>query len=284
MFSKVLLYFNLLPLFIPGIEKPKESPICIMTWNIRLDTRADSMNAWPFRKEKVFSLIGKYAPDILGTQEALNNQVEDLRKALPGYGFVGAGREDGKKKGEYAGIFYRKSRFRELDHGTFWLSPTPQIPGSKGWDAAITRVASWLVVEDKQNKNRFFLLNTHFDHMGVEARLHSAELILEQVRLLAKGLSVIVTGDLNCTADSDPLRVLTSGTPLLHDALSYPDNRRPCTFTGFRVTGAVCQSIDYILPGKEWLVVSCFVPDESSGGFFPSDHHPVVATLLPEGN
>jgi endonuclease/exonuclease/phosphatase family metal-dependent hydrolase len=148
-----------------------------MSYNIRLDTEADGINQWKNRTDKVIALIKKNNPDLLGVQEALHNQMMDLQKGLSEYEFIGVGRDDGKEKGEYSAIFYKKDKFEVQFQKTFWLSETPSIPGSKSWDAAITRVVSFALLKDKITNKSFLYANTHFDHMGKEARKNSATLI-----------------------------------------------------------------------------------------------------------
>ena len=151
--------------------------VTVMSYNIRLDTEADGINQWKNRTDKVATLLKKYNPDLLGVQEAMHNQMMDLQKELPDYAFVGVGRDDGKEKGEYSAIFYKKDKFEMLKQNTFWLSETPEVPGSKSWDAAITRVVTFAVLKDKSSGKSFIYSNTHFDHVGREARKQSATLI-----------------------------------------------------------------------------------------------------------
>ncbi|HMG92921.1 MAG TPA: endonuclease/exonuclease/phosphatase family protein, partial [Chryseolinea sp.] len=176
----------------------------VMTYNIRLDTPVDSINQWPKRTQKVVDLIRKYDPDILGVQEAIHHQLMDLVKNLPQYDYVGVGRDDGKTKGEYSAILYKKEKFSVLQQGTFWLSETPDVPGSKSWDAAITRVASWAKLRDKKTGKDFLSINTHFDHIGKEARRNSAALLKKKTNELGKDLPVIITGDFNCMRSDPP--------------------------------------------------------------------------------
>jgi len=205
----------------------------VMTFNIRLNTAADSMNAWPYRKDNVASQILFHDVHIVGVQEALHDQMTDLQQRLPRYKYKGVGRDDGKEKGEYSAIFYKKDRFKIKDSNTFWLSETPSVPGSKNWDAAITRVATWAVFYDKESKEEFMVINTHFDHIGKEARAKSAELLVAQADKLAKSTPLIITGDFNCTRDDKPYEVIISQKmiPLTDPAPANP----PGTFCNFQV-------------------------------------------------
>ncbi len=155
-----------------------QTPIKVMTYNIRLDVASDGVNQWSNRKEKLPALIQKYDPDLVGLQEAMHHQLMEILKALPQYGYIGVGRDDGKEKGEYSAILYRKDRFTLQSQSTSWLSETPDVPGSKSWDAAITRVLTRGIFLDKKNNKKFIYFNTHFDHIGKEARKNSASIIV----------------------------------------------------------------------------------------------------------
>ena len=250
--------------------------IRIMTYNIRLDHPVDSVNQWPNRDQKVYALIKKYDPDIFGVQEALHHQMEGLQKNLTAYSFVGVGRDDGKTKGEYSAIFYNTNRFKLVDQNTFWLSETPDTPGSKSWDAAITRVATWAKLKDKKTKKTFLILNTHFDHIGQVAREESAKLIKATLATLADSNPVLITGDFNCEPTEGPYRVMT-GTdenPLLAD--SHTAGLSQGTFCTFKVN-ATCRRIDYIFYSAEWERVNYKIITDNDGQYYPSDHLPVLA-------
>jgi endonuclease/exonuclease/phosphatase family metal-dependent hydrolase len=249
----------------------------VMTYNIRYDTPADSINQWDKRTPKVYALIKKQDPDLLGVQEALHNQVTDLVTNLKDYAYVGVGRDDGKTKGEYSAILYRKDRFTITKEGTFWLSPTPAVAGSKGWDAAITRVATWAILKEKKSGRSFFMLNTHFDHMGKEARRESALLIKKKGAELAGSLPVIVTGDFNCTREEPPYAAIMSkeGMQLIDPAPSPA----PGTFCSFKVNAITCRPIDYVFYNKDWKATGYKAITENDGAHYPSDHLPVVVVL-----
>jgi endonuclease/exonuclease/phosphatase family metal-dependent hydrolase len=249
----------------------------VMTYNIRYDTPNDSVNQWGKRTHRVYALIKKYDPDILGIQEALHNQVTDLVSNLNDFAYVGVGRDDGKTKGEYSAILYRKDKFTITKEGTFWLSPTPAVAGSKGWDAAITRVATWAIMKDKKSGASFFMLNTHFDHRGKEARRESAVIIKKMGAELAGKLPVIVTGDFNCTRDEPPYAAIMSdaGLKLLDPAPSPA----PGTFCSFKVNSITCEPIDYVFHSAEWKASGYVVITDNDGKHYPSDHLPVVVQL-----
>ena len=180
------LFLLFLPLFAASCgqvkqQAPAPEPVNVMSFNIRYDNPEDSLDNWQYRKDRAANAIRFYDVDILGTQEVLHNQLEDLKQRLPEYGVIGVGREDGKEKGEYSALWYKKDRFNLLDSGYFWLSETPEVAGSKGWDGACERIASWAKLQDKVSGKEFFALNTHLDHVGVAARREGISLMLDKV-------------------------------------------------------------------------------------------------------
>ncbi|MEI9918814.1 MAG: endonuclease/exonuclease/phosphatase family protein [Bacteroidota bacterium] len=248
-----------------------QTPIKVMTYNIRLDVASDGVNQWSNRKEKLPALIQKYDPDLVGLQEAMHHQLMEILKALPQYGYIGVGRDDGKEKGEYSAILYRKDRFTLQSQSTSWLSETPDVPGSKSWDAAITRVLTRGIFLDKKNNKKFIYFNTHFDHIGKEARKNSASIIVEAIRKESAGLPVIVTGDFNSQPTEDPYKVVK-------DFLSDSRSGEQGTFCTFKVNGAPCTLIDYIfykdLKSSDYKVIT-----DNDGTYYPSDHLPVMTSL-----
>jgi endonuclease/exonuclease/phosphatase family metal-dependent hydrolase len=251
-------------------------PMKVMTYNLRLDTQADGVNAWPNRKMKVIKLIKKQSPDIMGVQEALHNQMTDLKANLSQYDYVGVGRDDGKTKGEYSAIFYVKTRYQVIESNTFWLSETPEIAGSKSWDAAITRVATWVKLYDKKRKDTIFCINTHFDHIGKVAREKSIDIIKTNISRLAGKLPVILTGDFNIEPTETPYAIAINGeTYNLRDAGAGSQQGTYCTF----FVGQPCKRIDFIFCGVGWRVSKYSVITQSDGQYYPSDHLPVVALL-----
>jgi endonuclease/exonuclease/phosphatase family metal-dependent hydrolase len=264
-------------------KKSRQNPVLrVMTYNIRLATTSDSINYWPNRKDRVAGLIRYHHPDLLGVQEALPVQISDLDGTLAGYTRYGVGREDGQQKGEFSAIYFRENRFKLLDSGTFWLSPEPQKPGSIGWDAAITRICSWVKLKDLNSRQVFYYFNTHFDHRGKVAREKSAELILQQIREIAGQAPVILTGDLNVPPSSSAYHTLVTNSGFQDARLisRYPPYGPTSTFSGFRVDRPMGQRIDYILVNKPVQVLQHAVLTDQQEGYYPSDHLPVVAELL----
>jgi endonuclease/exonuclease/phosphatase family metal-dependent hydrolase len=263
-------------------------PLRVMTFNIRYDNPRDGVNAWPNRKDWVASLIRFHGADAVGVQEALLRQLGDLDARLPGWARVGVGRTDGREAGEFSAILFRTDRLEPLESGTFWLSPTPEVPGSKGWDAAIERVATWARFRDRRTGCRYLHLNTHFDHLGEQARQESARLIRRRLPELAAGLPVIVTGDLNATPSSAAYRIFTRDTiagaiPPLADAyaVSRTGHYGPnSSWTEFKAIDPG-HRIDYVLVSPGVDVLAHGVLTDSWEGRFPSDHMPVLATVAP---
>jgi endonuclease/exonuclease/phosphatase family metal-dependent hydrolase len=263
-----------------------DAPLRVMTFNIRYDNPGDGINAWPNRKDWVGSLIRFHDADVIGVQEALLRQLTDLDARLPGFARVGVGRADGKTGGEYSAIFYRTDRLALLDSGTFWLSETPEVPGSKGWDTNIERVATWARLRDRRSGCTWLQLNTHFDHIGERARQEGARLIRRRMKALANGRPVIMTGDLNAEPTSVPYRVLTRDTitdgvaPLLDGyVVSRTGNYGPTgSWNAFKAIEPN-RRIDYVLVSSPLAVTRHAILPDMWDGRFPSDHLPVLADV-----
>ena len=260
--------------------------IRVMSFNVRYGTAPDGVNAWANRRALLMSTVRAFDPDLLGAQEALAFQCDELRTELPGHAFVGVGRDDGKSKGEFSPIFYRADRFERIDSGQFWLSETPEIPGSKSWDSAITRLAMWVRLRDRRGNGRELVyVNTHWDHAGADARLHSARLIRDRIAsLAAPGTAVILTGDLNCTEDDEPYAVLIvrgDDALILADAYrtAHPERQTDeATFHGFKGTIAGSR-IDFVFHNSRLQALDAGIDRAHEREVFPSDHYPVTAIL-----
>ncbi len=261
-------------------------PLRVMTFNIRFNNPDDGYNAWPHRKELAASMIRYHEADVVGLQEALHGQLEDLKALLPGYEWFGVSRDDGSSgpdsPGEFAAILYRSDRLERLDGGTFWLSPTPEVVGSVGWDAALTRTATWCRFRDKRSGREFYHFNTHFDHRGESAREESARVILQQMTAIAgEAPPAVLTGDFNCVPVDPPYRVLTAERGL-QDAMlvsAEPHHGPHSTWSGFTFPGHPGRRIDYIFTNEKVEVRRHATLAESWSGRFPSDHLPVLAEI-----
>lgn len=266
-------------LMVPACQMPE--PIRVMSFNVRYGTASDGDNAWEHRRELVFTTIRDHAPDVLGLQEVLDWQLDELHAALDDYEYVGFGRDDGKRAGEFAPILYNKRTFRLVEGGQVWLSETPSEPGSVGWDAVLPRVVTWAeLAYRKSPQNTILVFNTHFDHAGETARLESARLIRRMVEVHG-GEPVILTGDFNCTPGSRPFDVLTEdrgNLTELRDTLAVVEGEDSGTYHGFtgRPTGG---RIDWILCNRRFVVLEAGIVRQSAHGRYPSDHFPVTATV-----
>lgn len=268
-----------------AIERPETH---VMTFNIRYGTANDGINRWDNRKEFLVATIKAFGPDLLGTQETLGFQRDYLAEQLPDYASLGVGRDDGKERGEMMALYYKRERFERLDEGHFWLSESPAKPGSKSWDSSLPRMATWVKLRDRKAADAppILLLNTHFDHMGTQARIRSAELIRMQVAVLGKGCAVIVTGDFNAGEASEPYQALFGelggqGSPLVDCfRAAHPERSdNEGTFTGFKASSTGGARIDWVACSREWKVLKATIDRTERDGRTPSDHFPVTVAL-----
>lgn len=257
----------------------------VMSFNIRYDNPGDSLHAWPLRKDLVASQVRFHRAGILGVQEALHHQVLDLSSRLPFYAYVGAGRDDGKWKGESCAIFYDSSLYRKLDAGHLWLSETPELAGSKGWDASFPRMLSWVSLRAINGSQVFFVFNTHFDHMGKIARAESARLILKQVHQISGSSPAIIMGDFNATPSDEPVQIITDKKNPLHltdsRQLSAGGHYGPNgSFNGFGPREQMEEPIDFIFLKRDWQVLQHAALSQTWQGRFASDHFAIYAELM----
>lgn len=262
----------------------KPATMTVMSWNIRYDNPRDGVNAWKHRKDWVAKIIQRERVDIVGLQEVLLRQLNDLKKRLPEMQVYGVGRDDGKTRGEFAPILFRRKRFALLDKSTFWLSRTPDKPGSRDWDAAITRIASWVKLKDRTTGRTFYVINTHFDHRGRIARENSALLLVKMLRKKFTDAPVLLTGDFNTTPGSKPYQNLvdTKGarSPSFQDARGKSTSKPQgpnSTWNGFRAIVAN-RRIDFVFVTKRVQVRRHRILSDQRKGRFPSDHLPVVTS------
>lgn len=285
MISKIF-YTVLFLWMVAGCTSHKGGPteavqLNLMTFNIRYDNPADSANNWKYRKEFAAEMIRKNDVDVLGTQEVLYTQLSDIRVLLPDYAYAGVGRKDGKTEGEFSAVFFKKAKFDLLKSGTFWLSENPTYVGMKGWDAAIERIVTWVLLREKSSGKEFAFLNTHFDHIGQVARRESAKLLLSKVDEIGQDMPVIVTGDFNSTPDSEVIQIITDVKRNDHltdsRSLATAINGPSWTFHGFgSVPMESRTTIDYIFVKNKVSVSRLSVIDEMSGKVYLSDHNPVL--------
>ena len=252
--------------------------IKLMTYNIRYDNPKDAENAWPKRKETLVNQIRFYEPDVFGTQEGLEHQVKYMDEKLTTYGYVGVGRADVKEKsaGEFSAIFYNRQKFKKLDSGTFWLSETPDKP-SRGWDASLNRICTYVLLQDKVAGEKFFVFNTHFDHRGKEARKNSAELIIKKIKMINKdNLPIFLMGDFNLSPDEAPIKHIVKELNDSQKISQQPSFGPDGTYNSFDVCKASSRRIDYIFTSKSNITVKKYAVLANVKDLkFPSDHFPV---------
>jgi len=254
--------------------------ITVFSYNIRLDVASDSLNRWDNRKDFLIGQLNFHEPDVFGIQEGLLHQLEEIKQGMPGYSYLGKGREDGLKNGEFSAIFYNTDKLELLEENTFWLSETPELP-SKGWDAAIKRVCTYGLFKDKNSSQNFWVFNTHFDHLGEEARKESVFLIMERILELNKqDLPVILTGDLNLEPDHPSILLLSSAMQDSHLLAGDKAFGPQGTFNGFKFSEPITRRIDYIFISKTgFKLLKYAILSDSKDLRYPSDHFPVIAKL-----
>jgi len=251
-----------------------------MSYNIRLDVKSDGENQWDKRKDKAAALMNYYEPDFIGGQEVMHHQLNYLLEKLRGYSYIGVGRDDGKQAGEYSCIFYKADKFEVIKQSTFWLSPTPDTV-SKGWDAAIVRICTYGLFRNKKTKQTFWVFNTHFDHVGKQARYESAKLIVNKIKELnTKNYPVLLSGDFNSRPDDDPSKYMMMNMQNTRD-ISKLVHGNPDTWNGFKFDQKPNGCIDYIFASNDKrITVSKFATlTDSYDMKYPSDHFPILATV-----
>ncbi len=248
-----------------------------MTYNLRYDNPNDGLNKWELRKENITDLILKYSPDIFGTQEGLSRQLDYLDENLKNYSFIGVGRDDGKRKGEYCAIFYKCSDYKILDESTFWLSNTPNKI-SIGWDAVLERICTCALFENKKSGKKFWVFNAHFDHIGKEAQYESSKLIVKKIQEFNQcKYPVVLMGDLNLMPSSKAIKFLSKNFLDAHFQTEAISNLG--TFNAFKHKEPVVDRIDYIFVDKSSNVKNYRIINDKLNGKYPSDHLPVLVEL-----
>lgn len=257
-----------------------DEPLRVMSFNIRYNNPGDGAHAWPHRRDRAASIVRFHDADVVGLQEALKEQLDDLTARLPGYAVLGVGRDDGREAGEYTAILYRTDRLELLDHDTFWLSETPDVVASKSWDAAITRIATWARFRDRATGDAFVHVNTHFDHVGETARTESARLLADTVATIAGDAPYVVTGDFNFTPDAAGYGVLTDRLQDARLAAEEPAHGPPGTWSTFEVGAEpLDRRIDYVFAAPAVRVLAFGTLTDSWDGAYASDHLPVLAEI-----
>lgn len=273
------------------------APVTVMTYNIRYGTADDGDNAWPHRRDDVVATIRAHAPHLIGLQEALRFQLDELAAALPGYREVGVGRDDGVTAGEYAAILVDTTRFLVRDEGTTWLSDTPDVPGSTSWGNSIPRITTWALLEDRASGMQFFHFNLHLDHISQPSRERSVGFVLDEysrrrAALIARAAHdaeftgapasprLMVTGDFN-VGEQNPAYLIVRNRGLQSAYRTvHPDAVDVATFTGFRTDyDPRGDKIDHIMLGPGWTVDQADIDRTRFGDHWASDHFAVWAVI-----
>lgn len=257
-----------------------EATLKVMSFNVRYGTAMDGPNHWRHRKDILVETIRRHAPDIIGTQECLEFQAEYIAEKLPEYRWIGIGRDPGGK-GEMTAVLYKRSLLVPIECRHFWLSETPDVPSSKSWDSSLTRITTYIRFHHVPTGEFTHCFNTHFDHRGQEARIRSAELMVEQARAIPSDAPVIIIGDFNAAAESSrPWAVFKEGG--YQDAWLAAEHREgpPVTWGAFKAPQPGGDRIDWILFRGPFSVQHAETVLYNEDGRYPSDHYPVIAQFL----
>ena len=275
-FSVSLFCYSYISPFFLSMNFSLKNELTVLSYNIRYDNPNDGENQWKYRKERVASYIKEISPDIIGMQEVLEPQLVFLDVSLKEFSYVGVGREDGKTKGEYSPILYNSNRLTLLQTDTFWLSETPKVI-SVGWDAALERICTYAQFKHKETGQKFWVFNTHFDHIGELARIQSAKLIHQKIKMLnTNNFPVIITGDFNLTPDTAPIKIFQNAyVDVMQKTPTNANNYG--TFTGFDKLSNGEERIDYIFQKGLKTLKSTHIWLKTTSGGWASDHHPVQA-------
>lgn len=297
---------TLLTILLFAVLAVSAQSLVVGSFNMRYKNVDDSLNGdgWERRCPVICDMINFEQPDIFGTQELLNGPLHDVLNRLTDYNYVGVGRDNGKRKGEYSAIFYRKDKFKLLNQGNFWLSETPEKAGSKGWDAAKTRICSWGFFEVKSTPFRFWYFNLHMDHKGVVARRESAKLVIAKIKEMCKGAPVILTGDFNVDQHNEIYKIFTE-SGILKDSYVCAKHRfaENGTINTFHIDSITDSRIDHIFVTSGFnvnaygVLTNCYFEEIPGSGEsvgkdapaevkfkkyrrrLPSDHYPIMARL-----
>ena len=298
--SSLILLFVLIPEWQSGVTAAGEQPtgdseLRVMSFNIRYGTADDGENRWENRREMAVDVLRRHDPDVVGLQEALRFQIDEIRGSLPQYGEIGVGRDDGKTRGEYSGILWRIDRLKVLESGTFWLSDTPEVPGSTSWGNTITRICTWGRFLHKSSGKAFYLFNVHLDHQSQPSREKSVVLLAQRIRDREHPDPVIVTGDFNAGESNPAVRYLKGQSRAEEEG--HPENPVPLVDT-FRLLHAEAtevgtfnrfkgdrsgEKIDYVFVQPGRMVLEAAILHDNEGRRYPSDHFPVLARLSLQG-
>ncbi len=277
--SDLVLFCLVAAITVGSVRAEQPDVLCVMTFNLRYASPRPP-NAWHERRPVAVELIRHYAPDVMGTQEGLYEQLKDLAGELPQYEWIGLGREGGSH-GEFMAVFFRAERLEPLEFDHFWLSDKPEVVGSASWGNTVRRMVTWVRFRDRATRGEFYFFNTHFDHQSQPSREKSAELTLSRVEGLKTDLPVILVGDFNAAAANNNVYAILVGDEKFHDTWQTAKERGPqvATFHDYRGATPNGPRIDWILTRGAVRARSTEIVTFAKDGQYPSDHFPVVATL-----
>jgi len=246
----------------------------LISYNIKYANENDGENSWSKRKDWITNQVQFYEPDILGVQEAVKSQLDHFVDNIDSYKVLGVGRE-GKDKGEFSAILYKSEKFEVLASDTFWLSETPSEM-SKGWDADYNRICTYALFQNKETNAKFYVFNTHFDHIGDKARLESSKLIIQKIeKLNTDKLPVFLMGDFNLEPDTEGIAIILNSLNDSREEAKFTFGPKG-TFNGYKFSESVTRRIDYIFVNDEVKVKKYAVLSDSKDLKYPSDHFPVM--------
>ena len=261
----------------PPQAVPPAAPLTVMSFNIRVGFANDGENHWLKRREMLFALLRDQQADVIGLQEALHSQITEILEAVPGYGYVGVGRTDGRQDGEYAAILYRTARLQVRRSDTFWFSDTPTVVRSRTWGNQYERICTWAYLEDREGP-AFYVYNVHLDHQSQPSRERSAALLLATIAARDPKAPVFITGDFNSGEDNPAAKAVRA---VFRDSyrVLHPDAAEAGTFTGFTFGQTKGDKIDYVFVDPDAEVLQAEIVRTSRDGRYPSDHFPVTARV-----
>jgi len=277
----------------PNPAETYDLKLRVMSFNIRYGTANDGENHWKNRRDMVFDLLRNHKSDVVGLQEALKFQIDEIIKAVPMFGMVGVGRDDGKTKGEYCAILYNRERLAVGQSGTFWLSDTPDVPGSITWGNDCTRICTWTRFVEKNSGKAFYVYNLHLDHVSQPSREKSVVLVAERIGQRKNKEPFVITGDFNA-GENNPAILFLKGKAALDNRMGgqsknplavvdtfrvlHPDAKDVGTFNQFK-GNRKGDKIDYIFTTPDVKVLEAAILRDNINGRYPSDHYPVKAEL-----
>jgi endonuclease/exonuclease/phosphatase family metal-dependent hydrolase len=275
--AAALVVLAVVPAALDSSQIQPAAPLTVMSFNIRYGTANDGDNHWLKRRDQLFDLLREQHPDVVGLQEALHGQIEEILQAVPGYDYVGVGRSDGRRAGEYAAILFKSSRLRVRRSDTFWFSDTPGVVKSTSWGNQIERICTWAYVEDREGPS-FYLYNVHLDHQSQPSREKSVALLLARIGARDPKAPAVVTGDFNAGETNPAAQAMLAGFRDSFRVL-HSDATEAGTFNGFKLGQTGGEKIDFVFvePGTE--VLAAEIVRSSRDGRYPSDHFPVTARI-----